>query len=395
MKKILISILSFLFVFIMISGCAKQPVYNYDYPVFEGEYMGKYDEPLKVRMIKYLDPTAASNLSRLNAITGETISANRWTDAFRDKLNINIEYMITGNGETFDTQWAGIMSTGDLPDIFPVSLADYKQLVENDLIWDLTPMYEEWLAPLTKEIHEQSGESIYDAIRYNGRYYGLPQTASQYDTMRYLWIRRDRMANVGVYEAPKTIDELLDLMEKFVNNDPDQDGIDDTYAFCLSNDLWYNLEVLFACFGAYPDSYLKNEDGTYTHGCISESMREPLQLIQDMYKNGWIDPEFDTTSYENAKAQAITGEVGIFMGAHYNAQDFLYLSKVKDPTADWACFPWPGKNEGDVVTHQLEVGLSTVGPTNVMVVNKKFAHPDALFRMLNLNYELQYGETGI
>ena len=93
--------------------------------------------------------------------------------------------------------------------------------------------------------------------------------------------------------------ELIDLMGKFVEQKPG--GQENTYAFALANDLWYNLEGFFWCFGAYPDSWILDEDGNVKLGAIDESMREPLRILQKMYQDGWIDPEFATRDYEKSK----------------------------------------------------------------------------------------------
>ena len=85
------------------------------------------------------------------------------------------------------------MAGGDLPDVFPVGLSDYKDLVEAGLIWDMTDLYEQYSTELTKEVLAESGDSIFDAIEIDGRFYGIPLPKSQYDSYKYLWIRRDWM----------------------------------------------------------------------------------------------------------------------------------------------------------------------------------------------------------
>lgn len=353
----------------------------------DGTPLGKYESPLVIDTIKYLDPTVAGNLSKLTAQTGETLEDNRWTREYSDKLNIQIRYSLSGSGDAFYNSWAGYMAGGDLPDVFPVGLSDYKDLVEAGLIWDMTDLYEQYSTELTKEVLAESGDSIFDAIEIDGRFYGIPLPKSQYDSYKYLWIRRDWMQKVGVTEAPKTVYELIDLMGKFVEQKPG--GQENTYAFALANDLWYNLEGFFWCFGAYPDSWILDEDGNVKLGAIDESMREPLRILQKMYHDGWIDPEFATRDYEKSKSLVANGQVGIYMGAHYNATDFLLPSYNKDGSADWAVFPWPGRTENEVVKGQLELGMS-----EVLVVNKQFSNPEAAFKLLNLYYENLYGETG-
>jgi len=198
------------------------------------------------------------------------------------------------------------------------------------------------------------------------------------------------MANVGVFEAPKTIYELIDLMDKFVNNDPNNSGQNDTYAFSLSNDLWHNLQGFFAAFGAYPSGWITDpETNKIKLGAIDDAMVEPLTILQDMFVKGWINREFITIDYTRSKADVVNGNIGIFMGAHFNAGDFLLPSRNRDVNADWAVFPWPGRTEDEVVRHMLSLGVN-----DLLVANKDFNNPEIAVKMLNYYYEKLYGETG-
>jgi len=387
MRKLLILCILLLGAFTL-SACGgkEEPQEQVD---FEEGYLGKYSDTLDVSMIKYIDPSASSNLAKLTSITGETLEDNRWIRGLKNDLNIQVSYDMTGSGDTFLTQWSGLMATGNLPDVFQVGYADYQELLEADLIWDMTDAYDEYASPLLMSIIAEGGEEVLDSITVDDNIYGVPQVVSQYDSYKYLWIRRDWMEAVGVTDAPASADELIDLMRKFVEDDPDGNGSDDTYAFSLSNDLWHNLEGFFSMYGAYPDSWVYDSNGDIALGAIQDEIQKPLQKLQTMYQNGWINPEFITLDYSKSKADIANGKAGIFMGAHYNASDFLLPSKNNDPDADWAVFEWPSDTPGEEVVHQLELGVNSI-----LVVNKDFPNPEAAVKMLNYYYEMLYGETG-
>ena len=85
-----------------------------------------------------------------------------------------------------------------------------------------------------------------------------------------LMYRKDWLDNLGVTEdqLPKTIDEFVDLMYRFANEDPDGNGVKDTYGFSQSA-----IRAIFGAYGSQYDSdmfWLAKEDGTlesvsYTH----------------------------------------------------------------------------------------------------------------------------------
>ncbi len=371
-----------------LASCASTSIITSSIGAEDGP-LGPYLETIDVRMIKYIDPTAASNLAKLTSITGETIEDNRWIRGYKDELNISIEYDLVGSGDAYLMQWAGLMATGDIPDVFPVGYADLQELGQNGFLEDLKPAFEEFASPLLREILEEAGSEVIQSVTVDGEMWGIPQVVSKYDSYNYLWIRRDWMANVGVFEAPKTIYELINLMGKFVNDDPDQDGLDDTYAFALANDLWFNLKGFFAAFGAYPSGWILDEETNKIKlGAIDEAMVEPLNVLQTMYANDWINPEFITLDYTRSKADIASGKSGIYMGAHYNAHD-LMASKTFDNDADWAVFPWPGKTEAEPVLQQLPLGVN-----DVLAVRRGFGNPEVAVKMLNYYYEKLYGETG-
>ena len=68
------------------------------------------------------------------------------------------------------------------------------------------------------------------------------QSAMPSKTLMY---RKDWLDNLGVTEdqLPKTIDEFVDLMYRFANEDPDGNGVKDTYGFSQS--------AIRAIFGAF------------------------------------------------------------------------------------------------------------------------------------------------
>jgi putative aldouronate transport system substrate-binding protein len=357
-----------------------------EYVEHEKTPFGKYEEALSLTTMKYLPPSLATSIAQLANKTGETLQDNRWIREFKSKLNIDVSYVLDGSGDAFYNQWAGLMAGGEIPDFFPVGLADYSELVENDMIWDMTELYETYESPVLKTVLGEAGSSVTEAITIDGKVYGIPQPVSQYDSYSYLWIRRDWMAKVGVTKAPETIEELIDLMGKFVAQKPG--GKTPTYAFPLENDLWYNLEGFFAMYGAYPDSWILDADGKLKLGAIDDAMTEPLNEIARMIRENWIDREFVTTSHEQGKTMIASGSAGIYMGSHFSAQEVLLPSINADPTADWAVFPWPVK-DGKTYRHQLELGMN-----DVMVVSKKCQNPEALFKLMNVYFENLYGETG-
>ena len=387
MKKFLVVLLTFVISATIFAGCGGGPTPD---EKVDGEMtpFGKYDNPLEITTVKYTYDTRV--LSELTGITGETLEDNRWTRAFKDELNIDVKYLFEGTGDTFIQQWKATMASGDLPHIAIVDSSDYKQLVEADQIYDVTDLYSTMCSPILNEVLDEAGQEIKDSLKINGRVYGIPMPISQYDSYKYLWIRRDWLKKIGKTEGPKTRAELVEIMEAFAKNEGKKltDGKDKkTYAFAVGPQPWVELEGFFWCYDAYADGWIYNENGKMMPGQNHTNMKKPLSLIQDFFQKGYLDREYE--SFGRREQQIANGQAGIYMGPHFTATTILDPSRVNDPDADWAVFPWPGEKEGDSVTGQLSLERN-----RVLVATKKTSNPEVIFKMSNLYFEKLYGKTG-
>lgn len=343
---------------------------------------GRYEEPITIEFVRSTNSVADADIQAL----GESWEDNRWIRLFKDELNIEVKYRWIVNDTQFNQKWKMACASGDIPDAAAVSLVDLNQLADADLIQEMGDVWDKYASDLTKSIASADGDGVFDAIKVNGKTMGIPQVIAGLDSYRYLWLRTDWMEKLNL-EPPTTIDEFEALMEAFVTQDPDGNGVDDTYAMMLDKGLWYQLEGYFWGFNAYPDTWVKTADGTLQYGAIQPEMIEPLKRLQEMYQKGWIDPEFIVKDYLKANEKVLSGKIGVTSGGHWLTFDLDPMVQ-EDPTVDWGCFEWPTLS-GDPVLGEIELGLGST-----MVVRKDYEHPEAVVKMLNLYYEKLYGETG-
>ena len=48
------------------------------------------------------------------------------------------------------------------------------------------------------------------------------------------------------------------------------------------------LDIIFACFGAYPKQWIMNDDGEIVYGSVTDEAKKPL-CINSLYNQGVID----------------------------------------------------------------------------------------------------------
>ena len=86
-----------------------------------------------------------------------------------------------------------------------------------------------------------------------------------------------------------TLAECEEVFYKMANEDPDGNGVKDTYA--LSNT---GLLPIYGAFGAIPDRWVDDGEGNLIYGAVHPGMKDALTLLAKWYKDGLIDPEFVT-----------------------------------------------------------------------------------------------------
>ena len=123
----------------------------------------------------------------------------------------------------------------------------------------------------------------------------------------YTFIRHDWLEALGL-EEPTNQQEMVDAMIAFATQDPDGNGVDDTYGLALVRELWgaqYGLEGFFNAYHAYPNIWYEDEEGNLVYGTVqAEPMKAALADLQKLYAAGAIDPEFIVK--DSAKAVSYT-----------------------------------------------------------------------------------------
>ena len=157
------------------------------------------------------------------------------------------------DSDYFDKIGLDIIS-GDLPDVFCCTPTQLVELVKNDRIADLTTVFEEYASDRTKTI--VAADPIgFDSGKFDGKLYGISQLHFGYiSSIVQIYVRQDWLDNLGL-SAPTTYDELYEVCRAFTYDDPDGNGIDDTYGFALYKKFDY-LNQFFNGFHAYPNIWM-------------------------------------------------------------------------------------------------------------------------------------------
>ncbi|QYR19561.1 extracellular solute-binding protein [Paenibacillus sp. sptzw28] len=247
------------------------------------------------------------------------------------KFNVKIKNvkLVRGN---WREKFSVMLASGQIPDIFPgdaeendmVNWADQGIIasISAEEIMKYMPNY-------TKDV-EGVAPTAWDSGKYDGKNWGVPRMWYNGKTGFLPAYNESWLNAIGYNEPPKTLAELEDVLTKFVYNDPDGDGKNDTYGITgRAKDYTPQMfNSIFAAFGVAPYQYMKGEGGKLVYSGITENTRQTLKLLNKWYKKGIIDPEFVTSDSSKILDDFIHGRNGMFdTGMWHQLYDSGYYGK--------------------------------------------------------------------
>ncbi len=130
-----------------------------------------------------------------------------------------------------------------------------------------------------------------------GRNFGIPTMNRGGALPRPGVWRMDWLRNVGIERPPETLEEFGEALRRLTRNDPDGNGVADTYGMSgdISNWWWVAFSEIFGAFGVLPFDWQEVDGRIVWGGCRPEA-REALALLRAWYAEGCIHPEFVTDS---------------------------------------------------------------------------------------------------
>jgi putative aldouronate transport system substrate-binding protein len=252
----------------------------------------------------------------------------------------------------------------------------------------MTPYMEKYTSPTLKMLYDWDEGFTRNAVTIEGKLLSVPITGTSPDNSSIFWIRKDWLDKVGL-KLPTTMDELIVAARAFANNDPDGNGVKDTYGLMLNKTLGGGLSDVngfFNGYGAYFDIWMKK--GTeIVYSSIQPEVKVALKKLQEMYAEKLIDPEFSVKDPVKAGEMVVSGKVGMIFGRTWACYVNIKENNLKDPKAEWVPLPVPGQAGAP---SKVQASASLNGMT-FFGVNKKFKHPEAAVKLVNLFATNYYG----
>lgn len=351
---------------------------NWD--IAETSPLGKYPE-LVTYTLGQMKGTNNSNLPE-----GQTYEDNAYTRYLKKTLNVQNKNIFMESEERYDEALNILVKDRNLPDIFLVSDREtLEELVENDLIEDLTEVYKSCASDKIQEMYESYGKELLASGTFDGKLFALPETAID-DGSQLLWLRRDWMEQLGVKE-PKTLDEALSVIRAFQENRMGAEEGEDPVGLVCDPGLVgtvstsYSVDSVFEMFGAYPQQWIKNADGEIVYGSLTEETKEALGYLRELYKQGILDPDFALRAQNNIRDLVVNGKCGAFFGLWSTPNNPLMDEYRKNKETDWEPYYLTADAKRTVEVY------STFWDSKYVVVRKGYEHPEIVMKILSVLFD--------
>jgi hypothetical protein len=225
------------------------------------------------------------------------------------------EWLLENMNVVFDWQYM----TGDTTERLNLMLAngDYPAVITNvpddvankfiaqGKAVDLTP-YLDQLPNLTRRM----GNYLNMMKSDDGDIYKLPvlwgenPNVAGYD----FGVRYDYWLELGDDEMYETPQEYIEVMKRILENHPTNDAGQTTYAFTSADQGKNFLNAMLGAYG-FVNGFKVDENGEFTHWLNCEEGLEISKLVNQMYREGLIDPDYQSVDYETYISKQNSGQI--------------------------------------------------------------------------------------
>lgn len=231
--------------------------------------------------------------------------------------------------DTYEEKLNASFATGSLPQVVYLknqsTFLQMKEAIREGQFWEIGPYMEQFpnLSKLKPE--------ILDNTKVDGKLYSL--YIGRPLARQGIIYRKDWADKLGL-EAPKTVDDLYTMMEKFTNGDPDGNNVADTIGLADRNDLIYGAFKTIASWFGTPTNW-GEKDGQLLPEFMFDEYIAAMNYMKKIRDNSLMNVDFAGTSKTDQIAMFTSGKAGVYIGSmqDVNTLDKDLVKNVPDAVA--------------------------------------------------------------
>lgn len=266
--------------------------------------------------------------------------------AIDEKFNVDLKIEYLNGGSDYSNKLNVMLAGGDVPDLFIAGGLESQKYGLDGQLADLTSFVSQQTMPNYFKLVRQDE---LDAFQLKGMKLNRPILPFLRNSYASWYIRQDWLDKLGL-QKPKNMSELLDVMRKFTNGDPDGNGKKDTYGFTAAAS-GTTIPFDFPQWldnGFVADFQIANN--LFVDNRSDLGVQKVIQDVINMNSEGIIDPDWFLQKNPAQYDKAASGKAGIFFtgdkiaGLEGVANSVQARTKALDPKANWQPLnPFPDK----------------------------------------------------
>lgn len=251
------------------------------------------------------------------------------------KLNIS---WIPSTG--YDEKVTAAMGSGEYPQVMLITSRS-SSVIQNSragTFWEITDK----LTDAEKFPNlAQTNPDVNHNISIDGKVYGLYRARTL--GRAGVSIRKDWLDNVGL-DIPTTIDEFYNVLKAFKEQDPDQNGQDDTYGMIVTNYIDGPLNNIAIWLGAPNQWGVDEETGELIPMQMTDEFVDALNFMKQCYEEGLINQDMATYDSNNWNEQFLQSKAGVIIDVADRARRLAQNMQTTVPEAVVDVFGYVAKD---------------------------------------------------
>ena len=327
-----------------------------------------------------------SGANNSNLPEGNTYEDNAYTRYLKQILNIQNRNIYMESEDRYDDYVKVLVNDHTLPDVLVVSDREIlNTLVENDLVEDLTDVYENCASARIKAMYNSYGPQLLGAGTFDGKLMALPEAVIDHGPC-LLWMRKDWINQLGLDE-PQTLEEAMEIIRVFQENRMGaEEGEDPVGLVCDTNFVSttsqnYSVEPIFEKFYAYPRRWIQDENGVIVYGSLTEETKAAVAYLRELYAQGILDQNFALRAQNNIRDLVVQGKCGAFFGLWWAPNNPLMDVIESDPQADWEPYYLTADYQ------QKDNVYTSFQDNKYVVVRKGYEHPEIVMKIISVLFD--------
>lgn len=320
-------------------------------------------------------------------------NAQRYLKHISEALNVEIELVLPAT-TAYEESLQLMIASGEYVDLALIPNQNapvFLDAVRAGIFLPLNSLLEEYGQDILEYSYDISWETL--KVLKDENIYGVPRTSiARADGFAF---RKDWCDTLGIAFNDGdylTVDQLYDMLYAFTYNDPDQNGVQDTYGMRVFGNMAAQYQWTFGLNG------WQEYDGVYMDKAYdpeADNMIQALEFTSKLWQDGLIDPDWPTLDQSMAEERFSAGITGLSAFFPGNMTRVIEVGRQVNP--NYELYYTPGIKLTEDST--FSGGSFTTGLWGAWAISASAEQPEKIMSVLNWMIgegwdETQYGAQG-